>query len=230
MTLHPRHIRAGRALIDTTQDDMAKAAKLSLATLNNIEREVAHPRQKTFDKIRLALADAGVNITVNDDVERVQFTPRGYIEEELGTPIRDTLSRLMWQNSLLNVRRALFFSFEDDFHRCGLYLEGRFRQVLYIGSGLNTRHRIGLAELAAVAIAARKELRNQVFFAENILTLSQREGVANDFDAVVSLTNHRNFERFLDLFPESRSVIDTARKSDQHPLFHVLHIFGAKTD
>ncbi len=226
MSLHPRHIRAGRALIDATQHDMAKAAKLSLATLNNIEREVAHPRQKTFDKIRLALADAGVSITVNEDSQKVEFAARGHLEDEPGTPIRTTLTRLMHSISLLRVRRILFFSYEMNYHRCGVFLEGEFRQVLYMGSGLDPRHRIGLAELAAAAIAARKELRDQVQFSSEIYTAHDREMADNDFDAIARLSHNRDFHRFLDLFPESQSAIASAKNSDQHPLYHVLRIFA----
>ena len=226
MSLHPRHIRAGRALIDATQHDLAKAAKLSLATLNNIEREVAHPRQKTFDKIRLALADAGVTITANEEAQRVEFIAKDTLADEAGTPIRTTLTRLMQGNNLLKVRRILFFSYEEGYHRCGVFLEGDFRQVLYMGSGLDPRHRIGLAELAAAAIAARKELRDQVQFASAIFSAADREMADNDFQVVANLPHNQDLSRFLDLFPESQSAISSAKTSDQHPLFHVLRIFG----
>lgn len=226
MSLHPRHIRAGRALIDATQHDMAKAAKLSLATLNNIEREVAHPRQSTFDKIRLALSDAGVTITANADVQQVEFVAKGHLEDEPGVPIRTTLTRLMHKNCLLKIRRILFFSYEEDFHRCGVFLDGAFRQLLYMGSGLDPRHRIGLAELAAAAIAARKELRDQVQFAAKIYSAHERTLADNDFEAIAALEYDTDFRYFLDLFPESQAAIASAKVSDQHPLYHVLRIFG----
>lgn len=227
MSLHPRHIRAGRALIDATQHDLAKAAKLSLATLNNIEREVAHPRQKTFDKIRLALADAGVTISADQDNQRVEFAAKDILADEAGTPIRTTLTRLMQRNNLLKVERILFFSYEDGYHRCGVFLEGSFRQVLYMGSGLDPRHRIGLAELAAAAIAARKELRDQVQFSSTILSAADRKMADNVFQVAANRPHNQNLNRFLDLFPESQSAISSAKISDQHPLFHVLRIFGS---
>ena len=226
MSLHPRHIRAGRALIDATQHDMAKAAKLSLATLNNIEREVAHPRQKTFDKICLALADAGVTITTDAENQRVEFAARGHLIDEPGTPIRTTLTRLIQGTSLLKVRRILFFSYEKDHHRCGVFLDGVFRQVLYMGADLDPRHRIGLAELAAAAIAARKELRNHVQFAREIYSADDRAMADNDFQAVANLQHNQDLNRFLDLFPESQSAIHSAKNSEQHPLYHVLRIFA----
>ncbi|NUB12289.1 helix-turn-helix domain-containing protein [Azospirillum brasilense] len=53
-------IRAGRALIGMKQAELAVAADVSLATLNNIERGVSDPKASTLQAIKRALEQAGV--------------------------------------------------------------------------------------------------------------------------------------------------------------------------
>ncbi len=60
MTISSEQIRAGRALLDWSQKELAKHAGLSLNALNNIERGVANPKLDTMLSIQKALEDAGV--------------------------------------------------------------------------------------------------------------------------------------------------------------------------
>nr|WP_083763477.1 helix-turn-helix transcriptional regulator [Paramagnetospirillum magneticum] len=53
-------IRGARAMIAMKQADLAKAAGISLATLNNIERGVSDPKASTLAAIQRALEAAGV--------------------------------------------------------------------------------------------------------------------------------------------------------------------------
>lgn len=53
-------IRAARALLNWTQQDLAKAAKLSLAAVNNLERDASNPRLRTLTQIQSALEAHGV--------------------------------------------------------------------------------------------------------------------------------------------------------------------------
>lgn len=53
-------IKAARALLGMTQAELAHQAKLSLATLNNIEREAVAPRTSSLDAIQSALEAAGI--------------------------------------------------------------------------------------------------------------------------------------------------------------------------
>lgn len=55
-----KQIRAARMLLAWKQADLANAAKVSLATLNNIERQVTDPRMSTLTAIKQALEAAGV--------------------------------------------------------------------------------------------------------------------------------------------------------------------------
>lgn len=56
----PELFRAARALIGWTQGQLAGAAGLSLAVVNNVERNVTDPRRSTLEAIQRALEGAGV--------------------------------------------------------------------------------------------------------------------------------------------------------------------------
>ena len=55
----PAQIRGARAMLNMKQADLAKAADISAAALNSIERGKAIPRTSTWVSIRRALEDAG---------------------------------------------------------------------------------------------------------------------------------------------------------------------------
>ena len=61
-------IKAARALLNWKQSDLAKAAGLSLPSINNIERAVGSPRTDTVKAIQTALENAGI-----------QFVPGGVL-------------------------------------------------------------------------------------------------------------------------------------------------------
>jgi len=56
-------IKAARALLDWTQDDLAKAANLSKPSINTLERRIANPKVDTMAAIQRALEEAGVEFT-----------------------------------------------------------------------------------------------------------------------------------------------------------------------
>jgi len=65
-------IRAARALLNIKQSELALMAGISLASLNNIEREVTVPRTNTLSKIRKALESFGIEFTSQEGVRRRQ--------------------------------------------------------------------------------------------------------------------------------------------------------------
>lgn len=60
--LSAKQIRAARALLGWTQVELARAAGLSTAALNNVEREATDARSSTMSAIEKALIDAGIEI------------------------------------------------------------------------------------------------------------------------------------------------------------------------
>jgi transcriptional regulator with XRE-family HTH domain len=62
-------IKAARALLDWTQEDLAKAASLSKPAINTLERRISSPKQSTLDAIQTALEQAGVAFTEGPGVK-----------------------------------------------------------------------------------------------------------------------------------------------------------------
>lgn len=62
-------IKAARALLDWTQEDLAAAAGLSKPSINTLERRIANPKAATLISIQVALEKAGVEFTEGPGVK-----------------------------------------------------------------------------------------------------------------------------------------------------------------
>ncbi|MDJ0896281.1 MAG: helix-turn-helix transcriptional regulator [Alphaproteobacteria bacterium] len=71
--VRPGQIRAARALLGIKQSDLARAAAVSLATVNNLERGFADPRASTVDALSAALSTVGVDFTEQDGCDSVSM-------------------------------------------------------------------------------------------------------------------------------------------------------------
>jgi transcriptional regulator with XRE-family HTH domain len=63
-------IRAARALLDWSQDDLAQATRLSIATIRKLELGYISPRQATTSVLRQKLEEAGIEFIAPDGVCR----------------------------------------------------------------------------------------------------------------------------------------------------------------
>jgi len=61
--INSRQIRAARALLDWSQEDLAKTSGLSIATIRKIEAGHISPRDKTMEAIVAALEEAHIEFT-----------------------------------------------------------------------------------------------------------------------------------------------------------------------
>jgi transcriptional regulator with XRE-family HTH domain len=66
MLLLPGQLRAGRALIGWSQDQLATASKVAKATIANFEAGKRRPYDRTLDDLRAALEAAGVEFIPQD--------------------------------------------------------------------------------------------------------------------------------------------------------------------
>ena len=81
-------IRAGRALLNVKQSELAKAAGVSLATLNNIERGVGDPRSSTLQAIERALKAAGIEVDedgIHETVTLVKYARPNALDTYFGS-------------------------------------------------------------------------------------------------------------------------------------------------
>lgn len=60
MPISSQQIRAGRGLLNMSQRELADKASISLNSLNNIERGIAHPKEETLLSIKSTLEENGV--------------------------------------------------------------------------------------------------------------------------------------------------------------------------
>ena len=68
MAITGRQIRAARALLDMSQEELAKLTGLTPQGLRKIEDESVHPREGTLSDILKAFDDKGVEFTENQGV------------------------------------------------------------------------------------------------------------------------------------------------------------------
>ncbi|AWM85506.1 helix-turn-helix transcriptional regulator [Microvirga sp. 17 mud 1-3] len=60
-------VRAARALLNWSQDDLASRANVSTRTLNYLEKGMRHPQKQTLKHIERAFAEAGVEFVATTD-------------------------------------------------------------------------------------------------------------------------------------------------------------------
>lgn len=68
--INARQIKAARALLDWSQDQLAEASGLSVATIRKIEAGSISPRTSTNDQMLLAFEAAGLEFMPNDGLRR----------------------------------------------------------------------------------------------------------------------------------------------------------------
>ncbi|MGI9475100.1 MAG: helix-turn-helix domain-containing protein [Hyphomicrobiaceae bacterium] len=65
----PEQLRAARALLNWSQDDLATAAGVAVMMIKNYERHLSDPRLSSMIKLKTTLEEAGVEfIDATDDV------------------------------------------------------------------------------------------------------------------------------------------------------------------
>ncbi|NMM45996.1 helix-turn-helix transcriptional regulator [Rhodospirillaceae bacterium KN72] len=166
-------IRAGRSLLNIKQSELAKAAGVSLATLNNIERGVGDPRASTLDAIERALFQAGIDVETDGAVETVRLhrlaRPSAYETLHASQRVLEALSR----DSLLKVERILFYGRRDHAQRdespkiC-LLLEGRARAVLFDQVSFTVSSGARMAEMAGLLLASFALHRGNLFYLDRL--------------------------------------------------------------
>ncbi len=104
-------IRAARALLNWSQEDLAKAAGLSKPALANIERGTSMPRIDTIQSLQVALEEGGVEFTEGTGVRL-----RGEILKVEVFEGRNALFRL-WEDQFETLKKTggerLFFGVDE---------------------------------------------------------------------------------------------------------------------
>jgi transcriptional regulator with XRE-family HTH domain len=168
-------IRAARALIGAKQSDLARAAGISLATLNNVERGVGDPRTSTLNAIERALETAGVEFAEDPISEAVRL-------RRLERPAAfDTFTasqrilELLGPKSLTRVAKVLFFARRarnangETAPRVCLLVEAESRAVLFDQVEFTLANRGRVAEVAGILLWALSALKGRLYYLDQVL-------------------------------------------------------------
>ncbi len=172
-------IRAARALIGAKQSDLARAAGISLATLNNIERGVGDPRSSTLEAIVGALDGAGIELSADALSESIRLRR---LERP---PSFDSLSgsqrvlELLSPRALNKVEKILFFARHSSGGAAEgaarpsaticIMLEGPNRTVLLDQVPFTMANASRAAEVAGIMLGAFGFHRERVFHLGTVL-------------------------------------------------------------
>ncbi|MDW3207588.1 MAG: helix-turn-helix transcriptional regulator [Alphaproteobacteria bacterium] len=228
-------IRAGRSLLNVKQSELAKAAGVSLATLNNIERGVGDPRASTLEAIERALFGAGVEVESDGATETVRLhrlaRPSAYETFHASQRILECLSR----DSLLKVEGILFYPRRDHAIRDGaeavklcLMLIGRVRTVLFDQVSFTMASGPRTAETAGILLAAFALHAPNLTFIDRIVedtTLAPlSEAVERLRDAEWRPLDHP--QSLIDIFDDWESKCERFGDRAGHPLADLVRLTG----
>lgn len=161
-------------MLEIKQKDLAAAAGISLATLNNIERGVADPRSSTLAAIERALATVGIEVGDDGLTEEVRLhrlsRPSSYDTLFASQRVLETIG----PTSLVRVRKILFFARLGGTDggtapRICLLIEGRSRTVLFDQVDFTVENDSRAAEVAGMMLACYAYHPDSLFFLDRVL-------------------------------------------------------------
>lgn len=158
--LLPNMLKAARALLGVRQSELAKAAGISLATLNNFERGIGDPRASTIVAIEQSLTRGGISFTGDGESEGVIFRkihrPNAI---DTFTASREIL-KAFERSSLLNIQSIVFYRNVEiatsKKHRqyVSLMINGNERTVIFDQVRLSLETISHAAEVSGILLAA----------------------------------------------------------------------------
>lgn len=229
-------IRAGRALIGAKQSELADAAGISLATLNNIERGIGDPRSSTLEAIEQALKDAGVEVEEDGVTETVRLVslarPSAYDTFFASQRVLEALtpkSLLQPQRILFYVRRSMMATGSEDRHRIAILIEGRARSLLFDQVEFSLTSGARTAEVAGIMLAAMGLHPGATHFLEQVLEDTSVTELAEVVRRLRSwpwreMTHPRDF---IDLFDDWDRLLERHGSRADHPLSRLARLADA---
>ena len=228
-------IRAARAIINAKQSELAKAAGISLATLNNIERGVGDPRTSTLEAIERALQRAGVDIAGDAISETVTLRrverPQAFDTFLASQRVLEALG----PDSLLKAQNVLLFARwnrgqEDERPRICLLVEGQVRTVLFDRVDFNLGGGARVAEVAGVMLAAFAFHRPRLRYLDQVLedTTSAEADEAVDRLQMLQCLPLDHPGAFIDVFGSWDDCVSPYGARPGHPLTDLAALFVAE--
>lgn len=225
------HIRAARALINARQSDLARAAGISLATLNNIERGIGDPRASTLRALETALAQAGV--AIEDSPAHLGVMIQRLSRPRLYEPYQasEAIMAAIGPKALFIATQVVAFGRTDaagGTPRFCVALIGPVRTQIYDRSALVTDTPSGAAEVCGILMAAFAYRRKLLHYVDHLLDDTTQLG---DLEVVGRLQAARprpmaHPAQIIDLIDDWARISVTYVSWKSHPARDLLRIFG----
>lgn len=231
-------IRAGRALLNVKQSELAKASGVSLATLNNIERGVGDPRSSTLQAIERALKAAGVEVEedgVRETVSLVKYARPNALDTYFGS---QRVMQWLSPNSLMKVEQMTVYIRSGAVGEGGgahprvcFMIGGSGRSLLFDQVEFTTATSPRLAEVAGILLAASIRLKDRLFYIDRIT----EDTTALSLDEAMQLLHaypSRAFDspkRFFSVFNDWDRDLARYATREGHPFRDLVILYDAQT-
>lgn len=228
--LVPNMLKAARALLGVRQSELAKAAGISLATLNNYERGIGDPRASTVDAVERTLKRGGITFSGDREYDTVSLhklhRPSAFDTYTASRQVLEAMER----NSLLNIQSIIFYknseiTVEGEHHQyVAVLLDGLTRAVIFDQARLSLSSSSHAAEVAGIMLAAYSLYRDVIYYLPDFVSDSLRLPPAQ----AISLLSESDFEKlsdprdFLRLFGLDDEHINQWMEREDHPLHRLF--------
>lgn len=222
-------------MIGAKQSELAKAAGISLATLNNIERGIGDPRSSTLEAIRVALEEAGIELREDAGTEVVvlQRLARPHAFDTFMASER--VLELLGRRALTQIEKVLFFVRRtadegEDRHRICLLIQGTNRSVLFDKVNFGTGNAGRVAEVAGIFLAAFAFQKARLFYLGEVLA-DTADAPATEVLERLQASRWRPLQHpkaFFDVFDDWNGRLLAYARRRGHPMADLVQLVTAR--
>jgi len=168
--LLPNMLKAARALLGVRQSELAKAAGISLATLNNFERGIGDPRASTIVAIEQSLIRSGISFTGDGEFEGVTLRKVQRPSTIDTFTASHQILKAFERSSLLNIQSIVFYrnveTLPSEKHRqyVSLMIKGAERTIIFDQVRLSLETISHAAEVSGILLAAVSMYPDAIYY------------------------------------------------------------------
>ena len=198
--LLPNMLKAARALLGVRQSELAKAAGISLATLNNFERGIGDPRASTIVAIEQSLIRSGISFTGDGEFEGVTLRKVQRSSTIDTFTASHQILKAFERSSLLNIQSIVFYrnveTSPSEKHRqyVSLMIKGAERTIIFDQVRLSLETISHAAEVSGILLAAVSMYPDAIYYLPEFLSDTLRLPPPN----AVEMVNETHREKLND--------------------------------
>ena len=168
--LLPNMLKAARALLGVRQSELAKAAGISLATLNNFERGIGDPRASTIVAIEQSLIRSGISFTGDGEFEGITLRKVQRPSTIDTFTASHQILKAFERSSLLNIQSIVFYrnveTSPSEKHRqyVSLMIKGAERTIIFDQVRLSLETISHAAEVSGILLAAVSMYPDAIYY------------------------------------------------------------------